>query len=169
MILLQFIGRLLKKIKMTTKVIMSGSRGFRDFNGTPVPEVKKNYLEGENYHLIAETIPIMAQLAVVNLSDLNLTVLEGEAHGLDLHVKNYCLKNGIAFDPYPADWKGQGKVAGPIRNKEMAYATLDADRKILFAFLSSLHENLGTRNMINMAMAKGLEIYVTTELPVIYE
>lgn len=46
-------------------------------------------------------------------------VVEGEAPGADTLGKAWARKRGVDVDPYPADWDGEGRSAGPKRNQRM--------------------------------------------------
>lgn len=48
-----------------------------------------------------------------------LRVIHGDAKGLDRLVGEVCKEMGISCRAYPADWKNNGKAAGPIRNQHM--------------------------------------------------
>lgn len=55
---------------------------------------------------------------------------------------------------YPADWKTQGRAAGPIRNQQMVDENLDADYVLGFP----LGESRGTRGCMTYAESKGLKV-----------
>ena len=46
-------------------------------------------------------------------------IIQGGARGVDNLVKKYCLKRGIYYYTYSAEWDVYGKSAGPIRNNKM--------------------------------------------------
>lgn len=58
-----------------------------------------------------------------------MIILSGGAKGADTLAEQYAKENNITFKLMPANWKKYGKVAGFIRNKEMAEI---ADRAIVF-------------------------------------
>lgn len=47
-------------------------------------------------------------------------VICGEATGTDTHGRIWAEGEGKPVRSYPADWKANGKAAGPIRNRKMA-------------------------------------------------
>lgn len=49
--------------------------------------------------------------------DLHFRV--GDAEGVDTIALHWCLREGIPYDRYDADWHSYGKSAGPIRNRTM--------------------------------------------------
>lgn len=83
----------------------------------------------------------------------NVTIISGDATGADTlgerFAKEYRLKSLI----FPAEWQKYGRAAGPIRNQEMANL---ADAVIAFWDGKSR----GTKNMIDLAQAKGLSTHV---------
>lgn len=46
-------------------------------------------------------------------------VIHGAAPGLDTLAKQIAHELGIPDDAYKADWDGQGRAAGPLRNAKM--------------------------------------------------
>ena len=80
-------------------------------------------------------------------------VVCGEARGVDVAGKQWAHKAGVLVKSFPANWNLYGPGAGAIRNAEMAnYA--DA----LIAVWDGVSP--GTKNMIDLAHAKGLKVYV---------
>lgn len=80
-------------------------------------------------------------------------VVCGEARGADTMGATWADLSGIPVKRFPADWKANGKAAGPIRNRQMAdYA--DA----LIAVWDGASR--GTRNMIEEATKRGLRVFV---------
>lgn len=149
-----------------TKIIIAGSRGFTDSNseGLRIPAVAPNYVQGLNYFLVSDIIEGFANSAEIDLNES--IIVQGEANGVDLHAKNYAIQNEIDFENHPADWKTHGHKAGFIRNKKMLESIIDAPRPVLFAILSMHHDNKGTRNMIEQALATGVvEVWVGSNWP----
>lgn len=80
-------------------------------------------------------------------------VVSGCAQGADAHGETVARSMGIPVSRFPADWKQYGKSAGIRRNAQMAeYA--DA----LIAVWDG--ESRGTKNMIELASARGLLVFV---------
>ena len=88
-------------------------------------------------------------------SGFNITeVVSGCARGVDRLGESVAKDNGIPIRQFPANWELYGKSAGAIRNKDMAnYA--DA----LIAIWDG--KSPGTKNMLNIAKKKGLQIHIT--------
>lgn len=72
--------------------------------------------------------------------------------GADQLGKRYANERGYELDLYPPDWKGLGKKAGPIRNKQMAQ---NADALVAFNTGGN-----GTKSMISLAEEHGLKVRV---------
>lgn len=81
------------------------------------------------------------------------TIISGMAMGPDRFAYDYALKNDIDVEEFPADWDTHGRSAGYIRNTEMAVAGTH-----LIAFWDG--ESKGTKNMIDIATKKGLDVTV---------
>lgn len=46
-------------------------------------------------------------------------IIHGAARGADTLAQMYAIVRGIAHEAYPANWQGQGKAAGILRNMVM--------------------------------------------------
>ncbi len=77
-------------------------------------------------------------------------VVSGGATGADECGEAWAKLHEIPVRRFPADWKANGKAAGPIRNKQMAEY---ADALALFP------GGRGTNNMYQEALNAQLEIY----------
>lgn len=83
-------------------------------------------------------------------------VVSGHAQGVDRLGELWAHKHGLEVKLFKPQWDIQGKVAGPIRNRQMAeYA------EALIAVWDS--KSLGTKNMIDTAKRLGLKIFVFTQ------
>jgi hypothetical protein len=114
---------------MTFKVIIAGSRTFR------------------NYRIVRQYCDKYLQ----NKTDIE--IVSGGADGVDKLGERYAKEHNHKLTIMNADWKQYGKVAGPIRNRQMAEY---ADALIAFWLDSSK----GTKNMIDTAREKRLLIRV---------
>jgi SLOG family YspA-like protein len=85
--------------------------------------------------------------------DEETIVVSGGAPGVDQLGERWAEENGCDVVRYPADWKNQGKAAGPIRNRLMAE---NADA--LCAIWDG--KSRGTKNMIEEAKKRGLKTYI---------
>lgn len=78
-------------------------------------------------------------------------VVSGGSKGADFEGECWAATNGLPKKRFVANWKEEGRAAGPIRNRKMAqYA--DA--------LIALPGGAGTKNMISEAKKAGLKIFL---------
>lgn len=94
--------------------------------------------------------PIRTVIDSLALSDRNLTVVHGAARGADAIAGEIARSMGVREEPHPADWTGQGRAAGPLRNRLM----LDLGADIVFAFKEDFDWSFargGTENMVKIA------------------
>lgn len=90
-----------------------------------------------------------------------LTVVHGAARGADDLAGVVARKFGLLEEPHPADWRGQGKMAGPRRNRLM----LDLGADYVVAFKDGFDHELargGTENMIKIARVAGVPTLVVS-------
>ena len=113
------------------KVIVAGCRDFAD------------------YELLKEKCDFYLQ----NKKPEIIVIVSGHASGADTLGERYAQERGYETEVYPADWKTNGRAAGPIRNAQMA-AVADA----LIAFWDG--KSRGTKNMIDTATKRGLQVAV---------
>lgn len=111
------------------KVIIAGGRDFNDLR----------------------RLNIVCDFTLKKYTDIE--VVSGGAKGADALGEKYAREKEYPVIKFPANWKKNGKAAGPIRNKKMAeYA--DA----LIAFWDG--KSKGTKNMIYLAREHKLKIRV---------
>ena len=85
--------------------------------------------------------------------------IHGDARGADKIADAVARRLGFDVEAYPADWRGNGKGAGPIRNRQM----LDTGATLVVAFKEGFDHSLtrgGTENMVRMARAAGIPTIV---------
>jgi hypothetical protein len=102
-------------------------------------------------------IPIMR--VIRGLADGQTTIVHGGARGADLMAGELARLMGVPEEPHFADWKGKGRAAGPIRNREM----LDSGVNEVWAFKDDFDWSLsagGTENMVRIARDAGVPTYV---------
>jgi hypothetical protein len=124
----------------TFKVIIAGSRSFRDYD-----RLKK---------VVDFTLFDKADIEIVSGCQVTKDKDTGELYGADYLGEKYAVEKGYSIKKFHPEWKKYGKAAGPIRNEEMAKY---ADGCICFWDGKSA----GTKNMIELAGKKyGLRIKV---------
>jgi hypothetical protein len=47
------------------------------------------------------------------------TIIQGGASGADELARMWCHTRNVRYENFPADWRANGKAAGPIRNQQM--------------------------------------------------
>lgn len=78
-----------------------------------------------------------------------VTVIHGGARGADDLAGQWAELNDLAVEVYPANWKADGKAAGPIRNSRML---TDGKPDLVIAFPGGR----GTADMISKAKRAGI-------------
>lgn len=81
----------------------------------------------------------------------SIEVVCGMARGVDRVGLDFAKKNGLKWHERPADWTASPRGAGFIRNSQMA----DESDGLLAVWDGT---SPGTKNMIDIARAKGLEV-----------
>ncbi len=82
-------------------------------------------------------------------------IIEGDARGADRIAGYWAKKNRVDLKLFPADWAGNGKAAGPIRNQQM----LDEGRPdLVIAFPGGV----GTRDMVTRAKTASVQVFQPT-------
>ena len=113
------------------KVIVAGCRDFAD------------------YELLKEKCDFYLQ----NQKPEDIVIVSDHASGADALGERYAQERGYETEVYPADWKTNGRAAGPIRNAQMASVA-----HALIAFWDG--KSRGTKNMIDTATKRGLKVAV---------
>lgn len=78
-------------------------------------------------------------------------LVHGCASGADTLGARWALIEGCPVQPFPADWMGHGKAAGPIRNQKMVDSGLDGAVEFPGGF--------GTADMRRRLEAAGVPIW----------
>lgn len=89
--------------------------------------------------------------------------ISGTAKGADRLGESYAIERGYRLVRMPANWDTHGKVAGFIRNENMAVYASEKHEEfesygVLIAFWDG--KSKGTKNMIDMGTKYGLEVHV---------
>jgi hypothetical protein len=105
-------------------------------------------------------VAIDAHLArIFKNEDLYPVIRHGDAKGADTLAGEYAMYDlGIDVDAVPANWDKYGKSAGRVRNADMATGA-----GMLIAFWDG--RSRGTKHMIDIAMAQGIETHVYRYMP----
>ena len=124
-------NRLIIDLISKYRVIIAGCRDFAD------------------YELLKEKCDFYLQ----NQKPEDIVIVSGHASGADALGERYAQERGFGLETFPADWKANGRAAGPIRNAKMASV---AHTRI--AFWNG--KSRGTKNMIDTATKRGLQVAV---------
>ncbi|WP_378347364.1 hypothetical protein [Acinetobacter baumannii] len=86
----------------------------------------------------------------------------GCARGIDNFAKTFCLKNGIYFYEFKADWDNEGKKAGILRNECMAKFLESKSHHFLVSEVVAFRCDLsrGTTHMVKYCNDMGLKVYL---------
>jgi hypothetical protein len=117
---------------MMIRLIIAGGRDFSDLQ----------YMKREFIKFVGKDTP-----------NEDVCIISGNANGADKLGEKIAYMCDLALEKYPADWDRYGKSAGYRRNEEMA-----ATATHLLAFWDG--QSRGTKHMIDIAIASGLEIQV---------
>ena len=112
------------------KLVVAGSRSFSDFD-----------------RLAADLDRLLVRRF------LDVEIVSGGAAGADALAERYARSRGLAFRAFPADWRRWGKLAGPIRNRQMA----DYGSAVVVYWDG---RSRGSADMISSASAAGLRVVV---------
>lgn len=90
--------------------------------------------------------------------DKTVHVFTGDANGADRIARNTARDLGWSLREFKADWKTHGRAAGPVRNKRMLEAAIQAkgvsDRLLVLAATGGR----GTADMTKRARKAGLRV-----------
>jgi hypothetical protein len=107
---------------------------------------------GRTYRLTAEDYAWLATLGITHLRD-------GGAPGADDDAWRWAQGQGISTHSYAADWKRQGRGAGPVRNGKMLHDLIGDQRELGIAIaLVTFPGGRGTRNCTDQARALGIPV-----------
>ncbi|MEV4127071.1 SLOG family protein [Nocardia sp. NPDC049707] len=84
-----------------------------------------------------------------------IILVHGAARGADQIAADIWASGGLEDEPHPADWKGDGRKAGPIRNQHMV--DLGADLCVAFPIGDGWS---GTRDCMERARKAGIPVRV---------
>lgn len=87
-------------------------------------------------------------------------IVQGGARGADTLAFDAAWKMGVPVRSFPADWKRDGKAAGPIRNARMLR---ESNPDVCIAFsMTRDPATKGTQDMINRCLRAGVPTYLVT-------
>lgn len=84
----------------------------------------------------------------------DVTIVNGACSGADTLAGSYADDNGLGNEKHPADWHGNGRAAGPIRNQEM----VDLGANLCIAAWDGV--SAGTGDMIKRCVKAGIPVQI---------
>jgi hypothetical protein len=88
------------------------------------------------------------------------SIVEGCARGADRMAEDWARLRDIPIQHFPANWDLYGKSAGPRRNQEM----LTTKPELVIAFHKHIEDSRGTKDMIQKAEKKGIDVHLISTL-----
>lgn len=88
-------------------------------------------------------------------------VIHGNCRGADLIAAEIANELGIEVQAFPANWKTEGRSAGPKRNQRMLE---DGNPDFVLAFHDDIDESKGTKDMISKTIKKNIPYKVIREI-----
>lgn len=84
-----------------------------------------------------------------------LTIVHGDATGVDAAFKTWCKRLGITAEAHPADWSN-GPGGGPARNQTMVNKGAD----FAIAVHRQIQRSKGTRDCVRKCLDAGIAVYL---------
>lgn len=139
------------------RIIIAGGRDFDDY---------KLLVESVN-NILFDLECRNTETGIGNGSRINekhkIKFISGMAKGADKLGELFAKERGYRVCAFPADWNKHGRIAGFIRNEQMAVYASEKHEEfesygVLIAFWDG--QSKGTKNMIDNANKYGLEVHV---------
>lgn len=102
-----------------------------------------------DYGFVCKTLDFLHETYEVGL------LIHGNAKGADKLAGSWATSRGIPQVVFPANWEGEGKRAGYIRNTRMLYI---GKPDVVVAFPGGI----GTHNMVNQARSQEIALFMAT-------
>ena len=88
----------------------------------------------------------------------DIEIVSGRAIGADRLGEKYAEEHNLTCVTFEAQWFTLGRRAGIVRNGQMADYASECSEGVLFAFWNGVSK--GTKNMIDQATAKGIDVHI---------
>ena len=102
--------------------------------------------------------------AHVRPGDRALNIWHGGATGADALAGAFADANRCSNVPFPADWKGDGRAAGPKRNERMVALAASHKRNGHTVVVLAFPGGRGTADCVRRAKAHGLPVVTITPM-----
>lgn len=129
------------------RILVCGGRSFGEVpDGCPPDQI------AQHAERAGREVFLLRQVLDQQITERKAThVITGGARGADQHAARRALWRGIKVEVYKADWRKDGKKAGPIRNARMLQ---EGKPDLVLAFSGGR----GTADMVLRAKAAGVEV-----------
>ena len=121
-------------------ILVAGSRTFKEY------DVIERYLDLE------------LSIAEITPDKYYITIVEGEADGVDLLAKEYAFKHNYAVRGFHAQWQLYGNQAGFIRNEQMHKYIAENPNRLCICFKHYLSNGKGTAHSIELGKKYGTNV-----------
>ena len=88
------------------------------------------------------------------------TIIHGDCRGADKIAAEIALSLGMKVITFPANWKNEGRSAGPKRNMRMLK---EGNPDLVVAFHESIETSKGTKDMIEKASKMGVAVKIISK------
>jgi hypothetical protein len=116
------------------------------------------------YNKLKSYVDINSDRDGIETKDGGILFIHGACQGADLLGERAAKSLGFDIFSKPAEWGKYGKVAGPIRNRDMVDILVEYKKKgsqtIVIGFHNSLQLSKGTKNCVDYAIENGLDVVV---------
>ena len=125
--------------KDNLRIIIAGTRTYND------------------YSALCDAVDGIISEFLMSCPGCKVTIISGHASGADVMGERYAHENGYDLKVFPAEWKLYGKMAGPVRNRQMLNYAKEGF-PLVIAFWDG--RSRGTKNMIEISKDSNVAVYV---------
>jgi hypothetical protein len=104
----------------------------------------------ENYELVSKYLDIEFANNGITPEKYNITIVEGEATGVDRSARRYAIEHNYACKAFPAQWIIYGNQAGFLRNKKMHNFISQYPNRLCICFKHYMSHGRGTSHSIEL-------------------
>ena len=104
----------------------------------------------ENYELVSKYLDIEFANNGITPEKYNITIVEGEATGVDRSARRYAIEHNYACKAFPAQWIIYGNQAGFLRNQKMHNFISQYPNRLCICFKHYMSHGRGTSHSIEL-------------------
>ena len=104
----------------------------------------------ENYELVRKYLDIEFANYEITPEKYNITIVEGEATGVDRSARRYAIEHNYACKAFPAQWIICGNQAGFLRNQKMHNFIAHYPNRLCICFKHYMSHGRGTSHSIEL-------------------